>query len=52
MVLAEQLLLAESPVIPVFHRVSKLLAKPDIEGVAVSPLGHLATRHLRFKARK
>ena len=39
MVLAEQLLLAESPVIPVFHRVSKLLAKPDIEGVAVSPPG-------------
>ena len=52
MILAEQLLLADSPVIPVFHRVSKLLAKPDVEGVAVSPLGHLATRHLRFKAKK
>ena len=52
MVLAEQLLLADSPVIPVFHRVSKLLAKPDIEGVAVNPLGHLATRHLRFKTKK
>jgi oligopeptide transport system substrate-binding protein len=52
MVLAEQLLLADSPVIPVFHRVSKLLAKPDVEGVVVSPLGHLATRHLRFKIKK
>ena len=52
MVLAEQLLLADSPVIPVFHRVSKLLAKPDVEGVAVNPLGHLATRHLRFKTKK
>jgi oligopeptide transport system substrate-binding protein len=52
MVLAERLLLADSPVIPVFHRVSKLLAKPDVEGVAVSPLGHLATRHLRFTTKK
>ena len=52
MVLAEQLLLADSPVIPVFHRVSKVLAKPDVEGVAVNPLGHLATRHLRFKTKK
>jgi oligopeptide transport system substrate-binding protein len=52
MVRAEQMLLADSPVIPVFHRVSKLLAKPDVAGVAVSPLGHLATRHLRFKTKK
>ena len=52
MALAEQWLLADSPVIPVFHRVSKLLAKPDVDGVAVSPLGHLATRHLRFKTKK
>ncbi len=49
---AEQLLLADSPVIPVFHRVSKLLAKPDVAGVAVSPLGHFPTRHLRFEAKK
>ena len=52
MLRAEQLLLADSPVIPVFHRVSKLLAKPDVVGVAVSPLGHLATRHLRFETKK
>ena len=31
---------------------SKLLAKPEVEGVAVSPLGHLATRHLHFKSKK
>ena len=52
MLRAEQLLLADSPVIPVFHRVSKLVAKPDVAGVAVSPLGHLATRHLRFETKK
>ena len=52
MALAEQVLLADSPVMPVFHRVSKLLAQPDVDGVAVSPLGHLATRHLRFKTKK
>jgi len=52
MVLAEQLLLADSPVIPVFHRVSKLLAKPEVEGVAVSPLGHLPSRYLRLSQPK
>jgi oligopeptide transport system substrate-binding protein len=45
---AEQLLLADGVVIPVFHRVTKRLVKPNIEGVAANPLGHLQSRYLRF----
>ena len=46
---AERVLLQDVAVIPVFHRVSKRLVKPDIVGVADHPLGHLATRQLRWR---
>ncbi len=44
---AERILLQDVAVIPVFHRVSKRLVKPGIEGVATNPLGHLPSRYLR-----
>jgi oligopeptide transport system substrate-binding protein len=45
---AEQVLLGDAAVIPVFHRVSKRLVKPEVDGVVANPLGHLATQHLRI----
>jgi oligopeptide transport system substrate-binding protein len=45
---AEQVLLGDAAVIPVFHRVSKRLVKPGVDGVVANPLGHLATQHLRI----
>ena len=44
--LAEAQLLADVPLIPVFHRVSKRLVKPYVRGVAGNPLGHLPSRYL------
>lgn len=49
---AEQILLTDAVVIPVFHRVAKRLVKPYVAGVAANPLGHLHSRHLRFAAPK
>ena len=46
---AERLLLADAVVIPVFHRVSKRLVKPGIEGITTNPLGHLPSRYLRLR---
>jgi ABC-type oligopeptide transport system substrate-binding subunit len=45
---AEQVLLGDAVVVPVFHRVSKRLVKPSVAGVVANPLGHLATQHLRM----
>ena len=45
---AEAQLLADAPVIPLFFRVSKRLVKPYVQGVTDNPLGHVASRHLRF----
>jgi oligopeptide transport system substrate-binding protein len=49
---AERLLLQDAVVIPVFHRVSKRLVKPGIEGIAANPLGHLPSRYLRLRETK
>jgi oligopeptide transport system substrate-binding protein len=46
---AERLLLHDAVVIPVFHRVSKRLVKPGIDGIATNPLGHLPSRYLRLR---
>ena len=43
---AEAELLADVPLIPVFHRVSKRLVKPYVRGVTENPLGHLPSRYL------
>lgn len=45
---AEAQLLQDAPVIPVFFRVSKRLAKPYVQGAIANPLGHVASRNLRF----
>lgn len=45
---AERVLLQDVVVIPIFHRVSKRLVKPGIEGIAANPLGHLPSRYLRL----
>jgi ABC-type oligopeptide transport system substrate-binding subunit len=45
---AEAQLLQDAPVIPVFFRVSKRLARPYLQGAIANPLGHLASRNLRF----
>jgi oligopeptide transport system substrate-binding protein len=44
---AERILLQDAVVIPVFHRVSKRLVKPGIDGIAANPLGHAPSRYLR-----
>jgi len=49
---AERILLHDAVVIPVFHRVSKRLVKPGIEGIAANPLGHLPSRYLRLNESK
>jgi oligopeptide transport system substrate-binding protein len=46
---AEGTLLDDVPVIPIFHRVSKRLVKPDVTGYRANPLGHLASRNLHFR---
>jgi oligopeptide transport system substrate-binding protein len=46
---AERVLLQDVAVIPVFHRVSKRLVKPDVVGVGDHPRGRLATRQLRWR---
>jgi oligopeptide transport system substrate-binding protein len=46
---AERILLQDAVVIPIFHRVSKRLVKPGIEGIAANPLGHLPSRYLRLR---
>lgn len=47
---AEAVLLDDVPVIPLFFRVSKRLVAPDLLGVTANPLGHVASRELRFAA--
>ena len=49
---AERILLQDAVVIPIFHRVSKRLVKPGIEGIAANPLGHLPSRCLRLSQTK
>ena len=46
---AEAQLLDDAPVIPIFFRVSKRLVKPYVQGASVNPLGHIASRDLRFE---
>jgi oligopeptide transport system substrate-binding protein len=46
---AERVLLQDVAVIPVFHRVSKRLVKPDVVGVGDHPRGRLATGQLRWR---
>jgi len=49
---AERILLQDAVVIPLFHRVSKRLVKPGIEGIAANPLGHQSSRYLRLHEQK
>ena len=49
---AERILLQDAVVIPVFHRVSKRLVKPGIDGIVANPLGHLPSRYLRLRETK
>ena len=49
---AERILLQDAVVIPIFHRVSKRLVKPGIDGIAANPLGHLPSRYLRLSEPK
>ena len=49
---AERILLQDAVVVPIFHRVSKRLVKPGIEGIAANPLGHLPSRYLRLNEAK
>jgi oligopeptide transport system substrate-binding protein len=49
---AERILLQDAAVIPIFHRVAKRLVRPDIEGVAANPLGHLPSRYLQRSQEK
>ncbi len=48
---AEQLLLDDAPVIPLFFRSSKRLIKPHVRGYRDNPLDHLPSRQLRIEGR-
>ena len=48
---AEQQLLSDVPVIPIFFRASKRLVKPYVEGYQANPLEHVASRDLRLNSR-
>jgi oligopeptide transport system substrate-binding protein len=47
---AEARLLEDVPVIPLFFRVSKRLVRPGLLGISPNPLGHVASRDLRYAA--
>lgn len=47
---AEAQLLEDVAVIPLFFRVSKRLVRQDLIGVSANPLGHVASRDLRYAA--
>jgi oligopeptide transport system substrate-binding protein len=47
---AEARLLEDVPVIPLFFRVSKRLVRPGLLGISANPLGHVASRDLRYAA--
>lgn len=49
---AERMLLADAVVIPIFHRVTKRLVQPYVEGVVPNPLGQLQSRYLRVQSAK
>jgi oligopeptide transport system substrate-binding protein len=49
---AERILLDDAVVIPVFHRVSKRLVKPDVAGVVANPLGQMPSRYLTLQRTK
>jgi len=49
---AERILLQDVAVVPIFHRVSKRLVRPGIEGIAPNPLGHLPSRYLHLAESK
>ncbi|HEY0747359.1 MAG TPA: peptide ABC transporter substrate-binding protein [Steroidobacteraceae bacterium] len=43
---AERLMLADYPIIPLYHFVSKHLVKPYVKGLQVNPLNHIASKAL------
>jgi oligopeptide transport system substrate-binding protein len=45
---SEQLLLKAYPILPIYYFVSKRLVKPDLNGVRMNPLNHIASKHLSF----
>ncbi len=45
---AEQILMQEMPVIPVFYSTFLYLKSPNLEGVYFSPLGYLDFKHAKF----
>ncbi len=45
---AEQILMEQMPIIPVFHFVLNYLQREDLEDVALSPLGRIDFRHAHF----
>lgn len=49
--MAEAALLADTPLVPVFHRVTKRLVKPYVHGVSANPLGHVPSRYLTLDDR-
>ena len=46
---AEEMMLGDYPIIPLYYFVSKRLVKPYLEGVAPNPLNHVTSKALRFK---
>lgn len=48
---AERLMLADTPIVPLYYFVAKRLAKPNLLGAHLNPLNHLPSKTLSFAAR-
>ena len=47
---AEQVMLSDYPIIPLYYYVTKRLVKPNLHGVVPNPLGHLPSKWLTLEA--
>jgi oligopeptide transport system substrate-binding protein len=45
---SERIILADYPIIPLYHFVSKRLVKPYVHGVQLNPLNHIASKSLEI----
>jgi oligopeptide transport system substrate-binding protein len=46
---AEQIMLNDYPIIPLYYFVSKRLVKPYVRGVQPNPLNHVPSKSLSFE---
>ena len=45
---AEQLIVTDSPWVPIYHSINYILIKPYVQGLAVTPMGEYSLAHARL----